>query len=138
LHAIVATAEPTERAQIASEIGVSPSTLRNIVSTTPPGKAVAARAAQWLAAREAPAKNRTAAKISHPPRLPEEAEPAAPNGADTGQLTEAQRERLHFLLEADPAGLHKAGVRVELARAAIAGAEIAQPMHGRLLQFLET
>jgi hypothetical protein len=53
-------------------------------------------------------------------------------------LTEAQRQRFHFLIQADPEGLHKAGVRAELARAAIAGAEIAQPVRGRLMRFLET
>jgi hypothetical protein len=94
LHAIVASSGPAERAAIAAELGISPSTLRNCISTTRPGAAVAARIEQWLQTHAAPAKLR---KVSEPERFsepetdaePDEdpAEPAAPaatapNGAN--------------------------------------------------------
>jgi hypothetical protein len=45
LHTIVSGSGAAERAAIAAELGISPTTLRGIVSTSTPGAAVIARAA---------------------------------------------------------------------------------------------
>jgi hypothetical protein len=96
LHSIVAGSGAAERAAVAAQLGISPSTLRGIVSTTVPGAGVIARTAEWLRAREAPANsggcppafngrvghdgsNPKTAKLP-PPAPAEEAEPDAAPG----------------------------------------------------------
>jgi hypothetical protein len=132
LHAIVAGSDPAERAQIAAQLGVSPTTLRNLTSTTPPGKAVAARAAQWLAARQAGAVS-----------TDEETAPAEPetvNGADSAaacHLTSQMCDQFNFLIQTDPSAVRQSGVRLETARHAALGGAVEPPIAERLIKFLE-
>jgi hypothetical protein len=132
LHAIIAHCDPTERRAIAAELGVAPTTLRNLCSTTPPGKAVAARAAQWLAARQAGAISTDVATTP--------AEPETVNGADSAaacHLTSQMCDQLNFLIQTDPRAVRQSGVRLETARHAALGGAVEPPIAERLVKFLE-
>jgi hypothetical protein len=134
LHAIYRAATGEERLAIAAELGIAGSTLRNIISSSAPGKAVSNRVAQWLVGREGGVRESSAPNSDTGiPISP------TPNGADSSHahyLSADQRERLSFLIASDPTAVRQSGVRISLARHAADGGEIEPATAARLVNFL--
>jgi hypothetical protein len=138
LHAVVAASNPEQREQIARAIGVRPTTLRGLCSTTQPGVAVIARTAEWLRAQECASGGVARDGADEEAEIPQKSERPEPNGAkgQTTHLTSAMCDQLALLVEADPKGVRQSGVRIETARHASLGGAIEAPIAARLVKFL--
>jgi hypothetical protein len=141
LRAIVIGTAIEEREAIAAELGVSPATLRNIIYNGTPGKAAFERIAQWLEGRPAPVPPRKRRKASRAkPRtrraaaLPRSMPAVVPDGH---RLAPTARERLNFLIEADPQAVRKeGGIGLDAARMAASGALLEPEIIDRLAKFV--
>jgi hypothetical protein len=138
LHATYRDCNAAQRGAIAGELQISPSSLRNYISTVTPGAGVIARVGQWLEGRgrepEADAEKVHHGELPVPTRERHIRPPS--NGANGAAEAAQWRDKLRFLIETDPGAINAAGVGLRVAKDAAEGASVKPEAFARLTRLV--